>query len=100
MYHQEAALEEQQESETVRPNTMDARLFTAVELSGSMEVNQQTVTAAAHDYTVMDINKPHVDQICEEASQEVELLGSERKPCRQTELDRKKNVKRELEPNS
>jgi hypothetical protein len=35
-----------------------------------MEVKQQVVTVAAHDYTAMDINRPHVDQICKEASQE------------------------------
>ena len=31
-YHQEGAMEEQQEGETVNPNMMTAKLFTAVEL--------------------------------------------------------------------
>jgi hypothetical protein len=82
-YHQEAALEEQQKSETVKPNTMAARLFTAVELIGSMELNQRTMTAAACDYTVIDINKPHVYQICKKG----ELLGSDRKQCRRKALE-------------
>ena len=78
-YHQEAAVEEQQEAETVKPNTMAARLFKAVELIGLMEVKQQVVTSAARDYKTMDKNRPHVDQISKEARQERELLGGERK---------------------
>jgi hypothetical protein len=80
-------VEEQQEAETLKPNTMAAGLFTAVELVGSMEVKQLVVMAATCDCTTIDINRPHVHQICKEASQEGELQGLERKPCRPTELE-------------
>jgi hypothetical protein len=53
MYHQEVAMEEQQEAGTIKPNMIAAGLFTAVELVGSMEVKQQVVTVVAHDYRVM-----------------------------------------------
>ena len=41
---------------------MAARLFTAVELAGSIDVKQQVVTAASRDYAKIGINRPHVDQ--------------------------------------
>ena len=66
-YHKQATVEEQQEAEIVKPKTMVVRLFSAVELIESIIVKRQVVTDVARDYTVMDINMPHVDHICMEA---------------------------------